>query len=655
MKIPRPQLPVWWPQAALALLAALAVVAVSEDALARGGGGGRFNDGGGGGGGGGGLPGVVIELLLWLVFRHPVIGIPLLLVAFGGSALAAKRTKGSYQGLVIRRGLDARMGNRDRFARQRISEHDATFDEAVFLGRVEACFMKVQRSWCAHELGPIRPFVSDGLFERFELQLAEQQLLGYRDRMERLEIEPSLLAEAEVEGPFEVVTVRVRARAADYSVSLESGDFVAGSMDVASFAEYWSFVRRTSAKSGSRKGGLMEGSCPNCGAPITMNQWSHCRHCKAMLRSGEHDWVLTEITQASQWHERDYVRPPGVEKLRRRDADFGLQHLEDRTSLLFWRWRSAFLHGDVQALGRVGTEALTASVEDGIAARRGENGERSYIGECAVGHVTVVGVEVDDAELDHALVEVVWSGTDYTIEADGKRERGRVRPARCTLFVLSRPKQARSGLDDALASAHCSGCGAPEAEGDAAECQYCGAPLTAANAGWTVAEITPALSVSARAWKKRLRIDEHRAGMLSQSGIHHGATTIHKAEVLSWMAQIAAVDGVIAPKERKALEAVAAKTGLKAAEVEKLCRSSSARSAIEGMGPKDPKEARMWLASAARTALADGNVSRPEMNLLEQLARPHGLLPADVRVVVNSVRAVMYKESKVELAARRRG
>ena len=32
-----------------------------------------------------------------------------------------------------------------------------------------------------------------------------------------------------------------------------------------------------------------------------MNQSANCTHCQALLRSGEYDWVLTEITQESEW------------------------------------------------------------------------------------------------------------------------------------------------------------------------------------------------------------------------------------------------------------------------------------------------------------------------------------------------------------------
>jgi hypothetical protein len=52
-------------------------------AYARVGGGGGYSGGGHGGGGGGGDAGLVfalVRLLLWLVFAHPVLGIPLVIV-----------------------------------------------------------------------------------------------------------------------------------------------------------------------------------------------------------------------------------------------------------------------------------------------------------------------------------------------------------------------------------------------------------------------------------------------------------------------------------------------------------------------------------------------------------------------------------------------
>ena len=648
MRMRRPLLPfgLSWP----VLMTAAGVVALlAADAFARAGGGGRFNDGGGGGGGSGGGGsggGAILYLLINLAFRYPLIGVPLLILFIVVFVIGGKKANRGHQGRTIRRGIDADATHREQETQNRLRKHDPHFDEARFLQRVQRSFLTLQSAWCEHDLDPIRPFVSDGLHARFELQIEEQRLLGYRDRMDAVNIERTWFVETHVEGPFEVVTVRIRANAVDYRVDLLSGKPIEPTTPPETFVEYWSFVRRKGAQTKDGDG-LMEGNCPNCGAAIERTQWSHCAYCDALLRSGEHDWVLTEITQASQWSERDYAPPAGVTQLTTRDPGFGLQHLEDRASLLFWHWRTAVMHGDVKPLGGAFTETATADVQTDLADDTDAEGVRHYTGECAVGHVTVAGV-LSDATHDRALVDVVWSGTAFSRRTGAQPERGGMRPARCTLLVLLRPRGAQSGLDDAFSSAHCAGCGAPESVDDRGQCNYCGEATDGGHAGWSVDRVLPSLSEESRQMKSALRVEGVPTDEFNPLA-NRTHEPLVKAEILSWMAQVAAVDGVIAPKERASLDALARKTGVKLTEVERLVRSSSARNQAEKLGPRDAREARLWLGAAARTALADGEVSAAEQALLERLVAEFGLLPADVRLVVNEERRALFHKAKKSL------
>ena len=66
------------------------------------------------------------------------------------------------------------------------------------------------------------------------------------------------------------------------------------------YEEVWSFLRKRGSKS---KNGVpaLEGRCPNCGADLPVSDVVRCEYCKAVVNSGEHDWVLAEITQPEEW------------------------------------------------------------------------------------------------------------------------------------------------------------------------------------------------------------------------------------------------------------------------------------------------------------------------------------------------------------------
>ena len=41
--------------------------------------------------------------------------------------------------------------------------------------------------------------------------------------------------------------------------------------------------------------------CPNCGAPLEINQVGECRYCRAAVTSGRFDWVLSRIEQEDEY------------------------------------------------------------------------------------------------------------------------------------------------------------------------------------------------------------------------------------------------------------------------------------------------------------------------------------------------------------------
>ena len=107
-----------------------------------------------------------------------------------------------------------------------------------------AAFVQIQKAWSQQDLRPVRHFVSDGIYERFTLQIREQRDMGYRDHMEQIRIKSLRLAEATTSYPFDVLTVEVTASAIDFRESIETGEYLSGSRSPSQFTEFWSFVRR---------------------------------------------------------------------------------------------------------------------------------------------------------------------------------------------------------------------------------------------------------------------------------------------------------------------------------------------------------------------------------------------------------------------------
>ena len=630
-------------------------------ALARGGGGGDYGGGGsggggsgGGGGGGGGDASFLIDLL-WLLLRYPKVGVPVLLIVVIFAVVGGKKGRGAYQGSVIRRGTEALVGSQREAALAQVTARDPTFDEAAFLARAKTAFTKVQDAWCAHDLAPMRPFVSDGIHERFALQTAEQEALGYRDRMDDLVILGAGLAQVVTEGPFDVVTVAIRARARDYRVSVPDGKKIRGTDLPEEFVEYWSFLRRKGRATKPGQAGLIEGQCPNCGAAIEMNQWSKCTYCQAMLRSGEFDWVLAEITQAVEWRDTPPSAVPGVAALRAKDPDFDLQHLEDRTSVMFWRWAMSERAGSVAPLRKIASPAAVEAFAQRLAAGRGATGSRAWTGERAVGSVETVGL-TSTPERDRALVEVRWQGTAFTAAADGVPVRG------------------EQGSDPVLALLADAACGGEERREH--ECLLGALPeLRSPGRGRRVGRLralrrgderrTQGLGARRGALPAVARRGGGARGDRGRSGrggpaepaaagwaprrVEAGSRPPVRAACLGWLVQMMRADGEIDERERDVLRSVARKAGMREAALDELVEANAGAALARPSGPLDLAEAGAWMEVLAEVALADGRLDPAELQLLRELGEANGLAKADVGMIVARTRTRLYRDAKVAL------
>jgi hypothetical protein len=452
---------------------------------ARAGGGEGYSGGGGGGhggGGGGGGNGTLIIDLIFFCLSHPTIGVPLLIVIVVAviyfQMTSANQPGGGVSAPNLMRGpvtepIDA------------IRQHDPAFDPAAFCNRVGAGFLKLQTAWCGQTLQEVRPFISDGIHERFSLQFAEQQADGYRDRMDNVGIDQIMICDGRSDDIYDEVSVRIVAHAADYKVSLRGGLPVApGSpIRIEPFAEIWSFLRRRGSATVPGKPGLLEGNCPNCGAPIELNESANCANCHALLRSGQYDWVLSEITQDSEWQPGAAQRTPGLVELRKLDADLNVQSLEDRVSVIFWRKSAADRLGKLDPMFKVTSPAYGKTYAGRL--KPTADGSRNYYGHCAVGAVNVLGF-MSGADVDRALVEVKWSGVKLLVRAGGVPQLNEPNFPHRTLFVLMRKAGSKTDVAKGISSAHCPSCGAPENGGIGGACEYCGAALNDGSNGWVL-------------------------------------------------------------------------------------------------------------------------------------------------------------------------
>jgi tellurite resistance protein len=612
------------------------LLVAAADAFARAGGGGGYHGGGsfggggfsssGGGGGGGG--GYILYLYVQFVFEHPFIGIPLtifLIYIFYSMNNGRIENREASIDSTIARGAEAEQFTRRSEALAAIRGRDPRFDEAAFLRRAAGAFLAIQDAWSRQDMSRARAFISDGVHERFTRQIAEYRSRGIRNEMSDVNV---LETEAlgYLTGPhFDSVYVRMKASALDQVVALDGESVLSGGPDV--FSEVWTFLRRPGAKTLARPG-LMEGHCPSCGAPLAIADAAQCAACKVWVNSGEHDWVLTGITQVSEWAFPSPQREvTGWEELRAADPGLSLEALEDRAAVAFWRWLDARRRADLAPLRGISCDEFLADADVKGAFER----------DAAVGGVETVAFE-PGAGFDKVHVQVRWEADKMARGAGEPEFQGRAR--RTHYLVFRRRSGATSDEKSGLRASRCPSCGAAPEEADSPACAYCGHAFNDGALSWVLCGIVPF-----GVWQ---RPAAGTAAPLDQVGLDWG-DELPAAEAVSVLAACLGAQGTVDARERAFLLSYAQRRDVEPARAEELLQAALAKR-LDVPIPTSAAEAEVILRGLIRMSLADGRISDDERALLAAFGGRLRLSAKDVDEMIKEERLGLHDRAKDALA-----
>lgn len=485
-----------------------------------------------------------------------------------------------------------------------VKGRDPGFEGAEFILRVSAGFVKVQEAWSARDLSSVRAFLSDGVAERFRLLLDLQRAEGVRNVMSNVKVISAQVVDVASGPHFDVLDVWILASAVDRYVSVVDGRHVRGGAAALPFGEIWTFLRRPGARSLDK--GLIEGLCPQCGAPAPRADAAACASCRSWLNSGEHDWVLSEITQVCEWSPRRYAGfAPGVAALSAADPGFNDQFLEDRASLVFWRMQAARRARDAALLAGTATDAFRARLTEEMKA------DRASYNNLGVGAVDLLACGRAGG-FDEAHVRVKWSGT---LLVDGLPSGGAWR--REILVFIRNPgvlTDARVGL----ASARCAACGAAPESGTQTACAYCGASFNDGSRHWVLTG-----TVNERDW---------RPPLLPETSPAEGLSPVDGLAALVW-AMFS--DGEFHEGEAQFLERYAERNRIPLGHLPKLYKAARA-GRLQAPLPSDPDQARDLLEQMIRMCRSDGKVSEAELKGLVSYGARLSLSAEQVRGLVAS-------------------
>ena len=177
---------------------------------------------------------------------------------------------------------------------------DPGFTEEGFRKRLSYIYVQLQHAWQAKDLKPVRPYLTDALFQQYDLQLNSYRNTGTTNVMENITVQNVTLSGWKRQGEEDLIVAVLRARLRDYVIEDATGKLVRGSRTAEKIMEYeYTMTRPRGVKTGTA-GGMQTVNCPNCGSALSINQSTVCPYCGSTVQAPAANWVISEIKGLSQ-------------------------------------------------------------------------------------------------------------------------------------------------------------------------------------------------------------------------------------------------------------------------------------------------------------------------------------------------------------------
>lgn len=186
-----------------------------------------------------------------------------------------------------------------------LKEKDPKFDQQKFKTHAKKVFMAVQNGWEDRDQAVCRPYMAEEAYQSHQMQIDDMKREKVINKLDNIVVGSVDYARIDLDGAFEKITIKLRASMIDYKVSEDDEKKpIMGTKKTQSppFTEYWVFMRKAGIKT-KAKDGILSKKCPNCGAPAdNVSVSGVCKYCDAVIVNGDHDWILSEIIQKSEWN-----------------------------------------------------------------------------------------------------------------------------------------------------------------------------------------------------------------------------------------------------------------------------------------------------------------------------------------------------------------
>lgn len=324
------------------------------------------------------------------------------------------------------------------------------FDEHDFRQRLALLYERVSRAWLEQRLGELKADVTLDLLAAWTATVPAAPAplsVPIQDITARI-------AEAGALGGYERITV-----------SLDGGEDAMGVERL----QYWTLERGS-------PGALHAQTCPECGAPLAIDQRGRCASCLATIDLGRLSWVLARLESAADWTARlmatGYATESALAAIAAADPGFNPAVFADRVMAVYPRLMAA-IREPRSEMARV---AIAQALRERLLRTQADAGPTAW--RAATSSTGVTGAAISYA--------MHWSrGDAITVDL------ARVSAPAVDRWTFVRPPGVSTSASGGVLAERCAVCAAPIDIDDAGRCGHCGTEITLGTHDWTLTAMRP--------------------------------------------------------------------------------------------------------------------------------------------------------------------
>ena len=177
---------------------------------------------------------------------------------------------------------------------------DPNFSESDLVKKLSNIYVQMQNGCTARNIESLRPYFTDALYQQFDRQIKSLVASHRINRVDRIAVLDVVLRGWFQEGGDDHLVALLKTRITDYIVDEDTGKVISGSDTAEKFMTYeWDLSRPTGTVT-EQAGEVTERHCPNCGAPLSVNESAKCPYCDTVLTFQDHDWTIYAVKGIAQ-------------------------------------------------------------------------------------------------------------------------------------------------------------------------------------------------------------------------------------------------------------------------------------------------------------------------------------------------------------------